>query len=394
MKLKSLLLIVAALAALSVVVFIIRRPASPASTDARQSRPLLDAATADRVAEIRLTEAGKSVILTRDAAGTWHVPAYYDFTADFSKIARFISELTDAKITRLVTTSPDRIARLEFKDTPITLLDSGAKQLWTATLGKSAETGGGRFLRFGAESKAYLTSLNTYLDLDPKNWANPELLALKPDDITKIEIPFSPAAASAGDPASITFTRAKKEDPWTTTSTPAGQKLKPEALTPTLTALTSLRFSETTDLTDANAIAAKANERLFKLETFDGKVIKIALGRKPEEKKIKPPVADAKNGLAALGTATDLAKQAAEGKPADPTKPIVPEFETIPAGPVFVNISHSEGAAAPVNVLMQKRAFQIADYTFTSLPQKASDLFEPAAIRPPAGRAPVPSEPK
>jgi hypothetical protein len=33
---------------------------------------------------------------------------------------------------------------------------------------------------------------------------------------------------------------------------------------------------------------------------------------------------------------------------------------------------------------MAKRAFQIADYTFTSLPQKSADLFEPAPPPPPA----------
>jgi hypothetical protein len=33
---------------------------------------------------------------------------------------------------------------------------------------------------------------------------------------------------------------------------------------------------------------------------------------------------------------------------------------------------------AAVNALMRKRACQIDEYTFTSLPQKAADLFEPA----------------
>jgi hypothetical protein len=33
---------------------------------------------------------------------------------------------------------------------------------------------------------------------------------------------------------------------------------------------------------------------------------------------------------------------------------------------------------------MQKRAFQISDYTFTSLPQKSDELFEPAPVAAPA----------
>ena len=137
--------------------------------------------------------------------------------------------------------------------------------------------------------------------------------------------------------------------------------------------------------TDPNAVAAKANERLFKIETFDKKVLKIALGRKPEEKKLKPitPPAEGQSALASLGTAADMLKKDADGKPAEPAKPIAPEFETIPAGPVFVNIASSD-ASASVNALMQKRAFQISDYTFTSLPQKSDELFEPAPVAAPA----------
>jgi len=377
MKLKQLLLIVALLAAVSALVFIVRRPAPAHSADARLGQPLLTTTTAENIAEIRLTEAGKSLTLKRDPAGAWCVPSYYDFPADFPKIARFVTELAETKLTRLVTTNPDRIDRLEFKDTHITVLDASAKELTVIALGKTSETGG-RFLRFGKESKAYLAAFNTYLDLEPKNWAQTELLSVKPDEIAQIEIPFS------GDER-ITFKRAKKEDPWTTTATPTGQKLKSDALTPTLNTLTSLRFTETTDLADANALAAKPHARSFQIETFDKKILKISLGRKPEEKKIKPPVADAKTGLAALGSATELAQKSATGSPVEPAKPPAPEFETIPAGPVFVTLNQSD-SSAPINTLMAKRAFQIAEYSFTSLPQKSADLFEAAPPTPNAAK--------
>jgi hypothetical protein len=85
----------------------------------------------------------------------------------------------------------------------------------------------------------------------------------------------------------------------------------------------------------------------------------------------------------------DLAKKddAKAGEKKD-DKPLAPEFETIPAGPVFAFVSHSD-ASAPVNSHMAKRAFQIAEYTFTGLPQKADELFEPAP--PPAAPAPTPA---
>ena len=383
MKLKSIVRTIAILAALSAVAFFATRPTPAPVADTRIGQPLADRAIVEKATTLRLNDQGKTVTLVRQADATWKVSSYHDFPADFSKLATFIGSLTDAKLERLVTSSPARIALLEFKDTKIELLDATDKELWSVTLGKNPDTGSGRYVRYGAEAKAFLASLSAYLDTDSKNWANTELLALKVDDVAKIEIPF--VAANASEPTSLTVSRATKDAPWTAEKTPDGQKLKADKISAVLSSLSSIRFSETNDLTDANAVAAKATERLFKIETFDKKVLKIALGRKPEEKKLKPitPPAEGQSALSSLGTAADMLKKDADGKPADPAKPIAPEFETIPAGPVFVNIASSD-ASASVNALMQKRAFQISDYTFTSLPQKSDELFEPAPVAAPA----------
>jgi hypothetical protein len=382
MKLRTLLIVVASLAALSIAVFFVRRPALPPSADSRIGQPLVAQTAIEKAAKLRLTDQGKSVTLVRGTDGTWRVATYFDLPADFNKLSTFIGSLTDAKLERLVTSSAERIGRLEFKDTKIELLDASDKEVWSVTLGKTNESGG-RFVRFGTEQKAFLASLNAWLDPDSKNWANTELLALKADDIAKIEIPFA-----EGGP--LTVSRAKKEDPWTAEPTPAGQKVKADKVASLLSSFGSIRFSDTNELTDPNFAAAKANARTFKLTTFDGKTAAVTLGRKPEEKKLKPPSAtpDGKSGPAALGNVADLLKKE-EPKPGE-TKagdaPLAPEFETIPAGPVFVTIAHSD-ASAPVNAAMQKRAYQISDYVFTSLPQKADEFFEPA---PPPAPAPSP----
>lgn len=384
MKLKTLIVTVVVLAALSVVAFIARRPAAPAASDARVGQALVDRSVIEKASKLRIADAGKTVELTRQADGTWRVPSYYDMPADFSKLSGFVGNLTDAKIQRLVTTNADRIARLEFKDTKIELLDAADKPVFTVTLGKSAETGGGRFVRFGDEQKAYLTNLAAWLDVEPKNWANAELLNLKADDIAKIEIPLA-----EGGP--VTVSRAKKEDPWVAQNAPAGQKVKADKIASILSSVTSLRFSDTSNPDDPNVAAAKANLRTFTFETFDKKVIKVSLGRKPEEKKLKAPATpDGKSGPAALGSVADLGKkeEKKDGEAKKDDKALAPEFETIPAGPVFALVSHSD-ANAPINALMQKRAFQISDYTFTGLPQKADDLFEPAPTPAPAAASPA-----
>jgi hypothetical protein len=385
MKLRTLVVYVVVLAALSAVIYFLQRPTPPPAADSRVGQPLASGATIEKATKLRVSDQGKTVTVVRQADGTWRVPSYYDFPADFTKITALIGNLTDAKVERLVTSSAERIARLEFKDTKIDLLDSADKELWSVTLGKTPDAGGGRFVRFGTEQKAFLATLNAWLDTEPKNWANTELLNLQADDIAKIEMPFA-----EGGP--ITVSRAKKDAEWIADKTPAGQKVKADKISSVLSSLGSVRFTDTNDLTDEKFVAAKANARAFMLTTFDGKTFSVTLGRKPEEKKLKPPAptTDGKTGPASLGTMADLAKKeetpkAGEEKKADEAKPLAPEYETIPAGPVFAVIANSDDKA-PVNALMAKRAFQISDYTFTGLPQKADELFE-LAPPPPAPKA-------
>lgn len=393
MKIKTLVVSIIVLAVLAVGAYVLQRPSPPPPADARLNQAMVDRAAIEKAAKIRISDAGKTLELTRQADGSWKVPSYFDMPADFSKLSGFVGSLTEAKLQRLVTSNAERIGRLEFKDTKVELLDASDKVVFTVTLGKNPETGGGRFVRFGEEQKAFLASFSAWLDTEARNWANAELTNIKPDDVAKIEIPFA-----EGGP--ITVSRTKKEDAWTADKTPAGQKVKADRIASLLSSVGTVRFTDSSATDDANAVAAKANQRSFKLTTFDGKTISVAMGRKPEEKKLKPPAAsaDGKTGPAALGSVADLAKKE-EAKPGEKKddKPLAPEFETIPAGPVFAFVSHSD-ASAPVNSHMAKRAFQIAEYTFTGLPQKADELFEAAPLPPapsPAPAAPAPAaEPK
>ncbi|MEO6005885.1 MAG: DUF4340 domain-containing protein [Opitutus sp.] len=390
MKLRTVIVTVAVLAVLSAIVAFVRRPAPPPLTDIRLNQPLVDRAAIEKATKLRLTDAGKTVELVRQADGTWRVPSYYDLPADFSKLSGFVSNLTDAKLQRLVTANPERLARLEFKDTKIELLDNAGKDLGTIVLGKAAESGG-RYVRFGAEQKAYLANFQAWLDADAKNWADATLLNVKPEDVTKIELSFP-----QGEP--VTLSRAKKDAAWTATPSSPNQTLNTEKISSLLSSLGNLRFTETTEPTDANAIAAKAHPQTARLTTFDGKTYQIALGRKPEEKKLKVPGSnkDDKSGPGALGKLGDLNTKDAAPKtgdtPATDNKPMTPEFDTVPAGPVFVSISSSD-ATAPVNSLMQKRAFQVAEYAFTSLPHSAAELFTaPPTVTPAAAGTPPPTD--
>jgi hypothetical protein len=390
MKLKTLSIVVAVLAVLSVITFYVQRPAPPPSADARVGQPLADAATLEKAVKVRLGDQGKALLLVKEADGAWHVPKYYDFPADFTKLARLVGDLTEARLQRLVTSNPERIGRLEFNDTKIAFLDGSDKELWGVTLGRNADNGG-RFVRFGTEQKAYLASYNGFLEVDPKSWADTQLLNLKTDDIARVEISFP----DPGTPA-VSAARAKKEDPFAADKAPEGKKLKADAVTSILNSLATLRFSDTSDPTDPNAVSAKAHARTVKVTLFDGRTVTLALGRKPEEKIIKPAAAAPADATKAGPTAMLNALQGEKEKPdapaADaaksgegPAKTLESATATVPAGPVYAWVTHSD-ADAPINALMAKRAFQVPEYTLTSLPQSPDDLFEPASAAAPAAK--------
>ena len=376
MKLKPIVITIVVLAALSAAMYWFNRPEQPTAVDPRVGKPLIDAAAIDRAQMLRISDQGKTIELTRESDGSWRNDSYFGFPAEFSKLSSFVGDLTGASIQRLVTTSPARISRLEFKDTRIELRDASDHPLWSLTLGKMGEPSG-RFVRFDDEPKAYFANLNIWLDTDAKGWSASSLLELKADSVAKVEIPFA-----AGGP--VVVSRAKKDAPWTADKTPSGQQVKADKISSILSSLSPLRFSDTKDLSDPEAAVAKKYLRTFKLTTFDGKEITVAMGRKPEEKKLKPPPPPEKKTEAK----TDGKAAKPEAKPATAPKPPAPEYETIPAGPVYVWITHSDSKAS-INKLMQKRTFQIDDYAFTGLPDKTDDLFEP--LPPPPAPAAKPA---
>ncbi len=363
MKLRTIVIIVALLAALSIVAYLKNKPEPAPPEDARVGRPLLDSDTALKAAGLVVADQGKKVELARGADGTWRVTSYFGLPADFEKVARLVQDLNEAKVERFVTANPERLEHLEFKDSTITVNDSSGKEIWSVTLGKTPDSGNGRFIRFDHEPKAYFSGMHVWLDTDAKGWANAQLTTVKPDEVARVEIPFESGAP-------VAVSRTKKDAPWAAEGAPGRQKLLPEKVSSLLASLTSLRFSDTTDPKDPAAAEAAAHMRTFKMTTFGGQTFSVALGRKPEEKKLKPPVAD-KDALASLATAVDTKIE---------PKAVTPEFDVIPAGPVFAVIASSD-AKAPVNELMGRRAFEVDEYAFTGLPQKADDLFEAAKAK-------------
>lgn len=345
MKIKNLTILVLVLAVLTVITWFFKRPSPVPGLDPRTGAHLIDRETLVSAKRIALKHNGGEVTLVADGeTGEWNVTEYYDFPADFSKISNLAGDLQEAVILRLVTRNPDRMERLDFGASGITVGTGGALPAFNLEIGKTAE-GGGRFVRYEGEEKAYLTDLSLYLEATPKNWVQARLIEFGADDVSRIEVGFDGAERS------LIVSREDAGGDWQVVSDHEAGGVKTRELDSLINRLSSLRFTETDEPASAEAAAARENARPLVFELFDGTRYTIEIGRRPA-----PPPPSVEDGVEE-----------------DPTTEPPP---TPKPGPVYVFIESNRDDDT-VNDLMARRSFRISDYTFTSLPAEPATLLEP-----------------
>ncbi|WP_221029842.1 DUF4340 domain-containing protein [Actomonas aquatica] len=361
MNLKTLSLAVIVLALLAGAAAFFNRPTPPPDADPRVDQALLDASTANGTTELSLTQNSNTVTLRHDAStDTWRVSSYHDLPANVTKLRTFVQSLTDAKIQRVVTRNPERAARLELDTASIELTTTDGST-WSVDLGKNAERGG-RYLRFddAPDAPAYLADFSGYLDTTAKNWADTKLTSLDRDDIATMTITFA-------DEAPITLTRESATADWTAADLPGDQQVKVGAISSLLSAATNLRFTAVTAPDVPDAIEAGANSRTLTFTTFDGETLTLNLGRRPEKTVVKAPEPTNPADLvteATTATAPESADEVLENL-----------TETLPAGPTYATVT-GPATLAPLASYQSTLAFQIGDYTYTSLPATHEALLE------------------
>ncbi|MEN9661588.1 MAG: hypothetical protein RL324_537 [Verrucomicrobiota bacterium] len=348
MKLKSLALAVAVLAVLSAVTWFVQRPAPVPPADPRLGQPLLSEAVLKQAAKLVVSEAAGTVTVVKGEGDKWTVANFHDFPADLSKLIRLVDTLQEAKLERLVTTSPSYIARLGFGASRLALQDAAGKEIWGISLGKLADKGG-TFVQFTGETKAFLGNFTAYLDSDPANWADRQLVDLKTDSIATLELNFPEENGR-----NARFTRAKVGDAFTTD----GFSPRQDTLNNLVALHTSVTYTETEAPDSAGARAAQPRSRTVRLTTFDGKSVTLTYAQKAA-----PKVEQRSDQGEVLGA---------------------PE-------PVYVSIVNSD-ATATVNALMKRRAFRVQESLFTNLPAKLDDLVD-RAPPPPASLSEKPAAP-
>lgn len=346
MKVKSLALAVAALGVVTAAVWFFNRDDNRGpAVDARVGQPLLDSATVAKTSEFFLRSGGSEITLTGvdpAAMKAGVVKEYHNLPADYAKFVRLIDDLTkpESKITRMVGSSPERLEKLGFNGDRIELRGADSQPIWTLHLGSSPQSGG-KFVKFGEEAKAYLSGFDAWIDSSAKGWADTNLIGAKADDVVGIEVNF-PGGGS------LSANRVDGKGIWKCPDLADGETLKDSEMSSLASKLAGLRFMDTREPESLETIAARPTARSYKITLADGRVFTITTSQRQD------PV------------------PAPATPPAEGATPPAPQPQ--PAD-VYVQSSRAED---PINDLMKRRSFQVAEWTFTGLPDKRESLVNAA----------------
>lgn len=272
---KSYLVVAAVLVAGAIATVLMdRREDSGASAPLPFKDGLLASDAVGRVTAVKITGGGSSVQIARDAGDRWTVETpdgALPVSAD--RVVKLLGDFAKARTVDRVSTSSGRWKDLELDPGTAVHVAAEASTLLDATFGKQ-RTGGGTYTRFSDEPSSYLVDPAPNVDARPESWELKELISVKQDDIQTIA--FVPGAGSGR--KAVTFTRAKKEDPFAMKDSPGADREKPDAKEELEQLFERLHFSRRVPHDDAIEKALAAGD-VAEATRFDGSVVSVRVAK-------------------------------------------------------------------------------------------------------------------
>ena len=351
MNIKNLYISAGVLAVFAIATSLFKRSDSAPLLDDRVGTALVDpTALRDTVKIVIEMEDETLSFANQGKSNLWVLESRFDLPTSYDRISEFAQNVSEAKLQRLVSENPDRIAKLGFETGErIRFVDKLGNDIVAFQLGKETENGR-QFMRYEGEEKAFLVDTTFFINSSLDSWLEKKLVDFEADDVTAIE-----ATLQNGD--QINVIRGNADSEWETgDALPEGKILNQSSIGQIASRLSDLTFTATAEIDDENVVAAKENSHQFTLKLNSGNSYEYSIGRQPEVKIEK-----------------ELRK---EGENGETTAEIEEEVLT-PEGPVYYFITSSE-SEDPVNAYMARAAFEASSYQFTSLPDTLDKLLSEA----------------
>jgi len=361
MNIKNLYISAGVLAVLAIITSFLTRTSNAPLLDDRVGSSVVDAAKLRDTAKIVVETDGETMTLVNDEEKkAWVLEEKHNLPTSYTRISQLARNVSDAKLQRLVSENPERIATLGFEGGDrIRFVDKMGNDIVDFELGKETENGR-QFLRYEGEDKAFLVNSTFFIDSNLDSWLEKKLVSFEAEDVTAIT-----AKLQNGDKLSVQRDNADAD--WTTEeSLPEDKVLNQSSIGQIASKFANLSFTATADKDDPNVVAARENSHQFELRMNNGKSYTFTIGRQPEVKIEKEVEKEGENGE----TTTEIEEEV-----------------VTPEGPVYYFISSSD-ESDPVNEYMSRSAFEVSSYQFTSLPDAMEDLLSDAPE--PAEETPTP----
>lgn len=225
---------------------------------------------------IEVTANGKTARVERAETG-WIVPARFGLPVDAdNRLRPLLQSLRSAKVHRILTADPRRLARLGLEGSLVRLEGADGKS-WSAEFGRTTDDGLGAAIRLVGAKEALATNFLGYLEGDPANWIDPVLFAAKPEEVRALALTFP-------DGSTLRIERAKSGD--------AFQGAEPKLLAAAeeiLGALVTVRVADAVARDDREAVAALAKPLVAEITLWSGATVTVRVAKAAGGKAEEPP---------------------------------------------------------------------------------------------------------
>jgi hypothetical protein len=128
-------------------------------------------------------------VLTRTKAGTWVVSSYFDLDADMEWVGRTMSDLSQGRLTRFLTSDPDLMSDLGFQGTLLRLEDEQGEVVREIEMGRKDGGDAYQVVRIGKRD-AFVAKHEAEILGDPLAWIVTRVLSFQAADVRDLELPF------------------------------------------------------------------------------------------------------------------------------------------------------------------------------------------------------------
>jgi hypothetical protein len=356
-KTQTKIIVVLAVVAVAVAVFLTRQQEKE-SAPGFETRKLFENVAIDDLARVEIAGEDETITLRKISETEWGLASRNDYPVDSERLRRLVLAALNLEVIDRLTSNSAKYDRLGVGDEPengrVALLGGTDKPLALLFLGKRREAtnpeGGfapavGQFVRAEGDPAVYVSKEVLSIDKQPAQWLRLNLIEVKADDLSRIQVEHRDANES------FSQSRASTEDPFELeVSLPEGRKLKPGALGNVSRTLANLTLE---DVMAADAAGAEGieYESAYRALAKSGLVYEVKAGERDGKYYVR---------LSAVAEAVPQAKGVEEAE----------------STPVSVEGPKVAEQVEDFNGRHGKWIYEVQKYAFDGLTKKLSDLHE------------------